>query len=143
MLVLARRGITLGAADDTMLMSYVLDAGKGAHDMDAVATRYLGRSPSRFAEVKNKDKALFTPEATPIAKAAAYTAEDADVTLRLWQVLKPRMAAEHVTRVYETLERPLPQVLARMEERGIAIDQGVRQGLADLTAQQVYPSPLW
>jgi len=68
-----------------MLISYVLDAGKGSHDMDAVANRYLGRSPSRFADVKSKDKALFTSEATPIARAAAYVTEDADVTLRLWQ----------------------------------------------------------
>ncbi|MBV9260225.1 MAG: DNA polymerase I [Pseudolabrys sp.] len=130
-LVLARRGVRLGAADDTMLMSYVLDAGKGAHDMDAVATRYLGRSPSRFNEVKNKDKAWFTPEATPIARTATYAAEDADVTLRLWQALKPRMAAEHVTHVYETLERPMPRVLAHMEERGISIDQGVLARLSN------------
>jgi DNA polymerase-1 len=129
-LVLARRGIRLGATDDTMLMSYVLDAGKGPHDMDAVANRYLGRSPSRFHEVKNKDKAQFTPEATPIAKAAAYAAEDADVTLRLWQALKPRMAAEQVVSVYETLERPMPRTLARMEERGISIDRTVLSRLS-------------
>ncbi len=131
MLVLARRGIRLGASDDTMLMSYVLDAGKGAHDMDAVAGRYLERSPSRFNDVKNKDKALFTPEATPIAKAAGYAAEDADVTFRLWQMLKPRMAAEHVVSVYETLERPMPRVLAHMEERGISIDQPVLARLSN------------
>jgi DNA polymerase-1 len=124
-LVLACRRVRLGATDDTMLMSYVLDAGKGAHDMDSVATRFLGRSPSRFNEVKNKEKALLTPEATPIARTATYAAEDADVTLRLWQVLKPRMVAEHVATVYDTLERPLPSVLARMEERGISIDQPV------------------
>ncbi|MBV9557590.1 MAG: DNA polymerase I [Pseudolabrys sp.] len=131
MLVLARRGIRLGTSDDTMLMSYVLDAGKGAHDMDAVATRYLGRSPSRFNDVKNKDKALFTPEAMPIAKASSYSAEEADVTLRLWQTLKPRMAAEHVVSVYETLERPLPRVLAHMEERGISIDLPVLARLSN------------
>jgi DNA polymerase I len=130
-LVLARRGIRLGATDDTMLMSYVLDAGKGSHDMDSVATRYLGRSPSRFNDIKNKDKALFTPEATPIARTAAYAAEDADVTLRLWQALKPRMAAEKVTRVYETLERPMPRVLACMEERGISVNPAVLSQLSN------------
>jgi DNA polymerase I len=130
-LVLACRGIRLGAADDTMLMSYVLDAGKGAHDMDSVATRYLGRSPSRFNDVKNKDKALFTPEATPIARTAAYAGEDADVTLRLWQALKPRMAAEKVVSVYETLERPMPRVLACMEERGISVDPAVLSQLSN------------
>jgi DNA polymerase I len=130
-LILARRGIRLGATDDTMLMSYVLDAGKGSHDMDSVATRYLGRSPSRFNDVKNKDRALFTPEATPIARTAAYAAEDADVTLRLWQALKPRMAAEKVTSVYEALERPMPRVLACMEEHGISVNPAVLTQLSN------------
>lgn len=130
-LVLACRGIRLGATDDTMLMSYVLDAGKGAHDIDSVVTRYFGRSPARFNDVKNKDKALFTPEATPIVRTAAYAAEDADVTLRLWQALKPRMAAEKVVSVYETLERPMPQVLASMEERGISVNPGVLSQLSN------------
>src|SRR5262245_46045795 len=130
-LVLARRGIRLGATDDTMLMSYVLDAGKGSHDMDSVATRYLGRSPSRFNDVKGKDRPLFTPEATPIARATAYAAEDTDVTLRLWQALKPRMAAERVVSVYETLERPMPRVLACMEERGISVNPAVLSQLSN------------
>src|SRR5262249_57713880 len=130
-LVLACRGIRLGAIDDTMLMSYVLDAGKTSHDMESVATRYLGRVPSRFNDVKSKDRALFTPEATPIARTASYAAEDADVTLRLWQALKPRMAAEKVVSVYEMLERPMPRVLASMEERGISVDPGVLSQLSN------------
>ncbi|HET7848934.1 MAG TPA: DNA polymerase I [Pseudolabrys sp.] len=130
-LVLACRGMRLGASDDTMLMSYVLDAGKGAHDMDSVATRYFGRSPSRFNDVKNKEKALFTQEAVPIERAAGYAAEDADVTLRLWQALKPRMAAEKVTTVYETLERPMPRVLAHMEGRGISVNPAVLSRLSN------------
>jgi len=130
-LALACRGIEIGALDDTMLMSYVLDAGKGAHDMDAVAYRYFGRSATRFADVKNKEKALLTPEATPIARAAVYAPEEADASLRLWQALKPRMAAEHVVGVYETLERPLASVLARMERRGIAIDRSVLARLSN------------
>jgi DNA polymerase-1 len=130
-LVLACRGVRLGATDDTMLMSYVLDAGKGAHDIDSVVTRYFGRNPSRFKEVKNKEKALFTPEATPIARAASYSAEDADLTLRLWEALKPRMAAEKVVSVYETLERPMPRVLASMEERGISVNPGTLSQLSN------------
>ena len=129
--VLACRGITLGACDDVMLMSYVLDAGKGAHDLDSLVTRYFGRGSARFVDVKNKEKALFTPEATPIARAASYVTEDADVLVRLWQALKPRMAAEHVVSVYETLERPLPAVLARMERRGISIDRAVLARLSN------------
>ena len=130
-LILACRGIRLGATDDTMLMSYVMDAGKGAHDIDSVVMRYFGRGPARFNDVKNKDKALFTPEATPIARAAAYATEDADIILRLWQALKPRMAADKVVGVYETLERPMPQVLASMEQRGISVDPGVLSQLSN------------
>ena len=130
-LVLACRGVRIGAIDDTMLISYVLDAGNGAHDMDAVVNRYLGRSPSRFNDAKSKDKALFTPEAIPIARAATYVGEDADVTLRLWQALKPRMAAEKVVSAYETLERPMPCVLARMEHRGISVDPAVLAQLSN------------
>ena len=122
-LVLARRGVHLGTTDDVMLMSYVLDAGKGSHDAIKLAERYFGREPSRFKDVKNKDKALFTPEATPIERTLSYAAEDTDMILRLWQALKPRMAAEQVVGVYETLERPMPRTLARMEERGISIDR--------------------
>jgi DNA polymerase-1 len=122
-LVLARRGVRIGCIDDVMLMSYVLDAGKGSHALENLGTRYFNRGLSRFHEVKNKEKALLTPEATPIARAATYAPEDADAMLRLWHALKPRMAAENVVSVYETLERPLARVLARMEERGISIDR--------------------
>jgi DNA polymerase-1 len=130
-LVLAARGIDLGAADDVMLISYVLDAGKGAHDTATLGSRYLDRMPSRFNEAKNKDKALFTAEATPISRTAAYAAEDADIILRLWQGLKPRMAADRVTAVYETLERQMPAVLSRMEKRGISIDRAVLAKLSN------------
>ncbi|HXX07806.1 MAG TPA: DNA polymerase I [Pseudolabrys sp.] len=130
-LVLACRGIRLGAIDDIMLMSYVMDAGKAAHDLDSMVTRYLGRRQSRFNDVKNKDRALFTPEATPIARTASYAAEDADIIFRLWQALKPRIAAEKVVTVYETLERPMPRVLACMEERGISVDPAVLSQLSN------------
>jgi DNA polymerase-1 len=130
-LVLARRGIRIGCIDDTMLMSYALDAGKGAHDMDSVMTRYFGRGPSRFNDVKSKERALFTPEAMPLARAAAFAAEEADATVRLWRMLKVRMAAEKVVTVYETLERPMPHVLARMEERGISIDPAMLAQLSN------------
>ncbi len=129
-LVLARRGVRLGTTDDTMLMSYVLDAGKGSHELIKVAERYFGREPSRFKDAKNKDKALFTPDATPIERALSYAPEDTDMILRLWQALKPRMAAEQVVSVYETLERPMPRTLARMEERGISIDRAVLSRLS-------------
>ena len=130
-LVLAQRGIALAGYDDTMLMSYVLDAGKGGHDMGSVVERWLGRPAARFKDIKNKEKALLTPLTTPVERAATYVAEDADVVLRLHSALKPRMAAEHVMAVYETLERPMPRVLANMERRGISIDQAVLAKLSN------------
>ena len=131
MLVLMQRSVSLGACDDTMLMSYVLDAGKGSHGFDAVVERWFGRPALRFKDAKNRDKALLTPMTTPIERTAPYAAEEADIVLRLHGALKPRMAAEHVTAVYETLERPMPRVLARMEQRGISIDQSVLSRLSN------------
>jgi len=135
-LVLARHGVEVSPFDDTMLMSYVLDAGKGGHGMDELAEKWLGHRTIRFADVAGSGKAQVTFDRVPIDKATEYAAEDADVTLRLWLLLKPRLVAEHVATVYETLERPLVPVLARMEQRGIAIDQKVLARLSKEFAQE-------
>jgi DNA polymerase-1 len=135
-LVFARRGIELRAYDDTMLMSYVLDAGKGGHGMDELSEKWLGHQTIHFEHVAGSGKSQVSFDCVPIDKAAEYAAEDADVTLRLWRVLKPRLPAEHVTTVYETLERPLLPVLARMEARGIAIDRQVLSRLSGEFAQE-------
>jgi DNA polymerase-1 len=124
------RGITLAPYDDTMLISYVLDAGKNGYGMDSLSEQWLGHKPIAFNEVAGSGKGQVTFDCVEINKAAEYAAEDADVTLRLWLVLKPRLAAERMTNVYETLERPMIPVLARMEQRGISID---RQELARLS----------
>ncbi len=131
-LIFALRGIEVGPHDDTMLMSYVLDAGRSDHGMDVLSERWLGHKPIRFNEVAGAGKAQLTFDCVPIDKATSYAAEDADVTLRLWQVLKPRLVAEHMSTVYETLERPLAPLLARMERRGISID---RQTLSRLSGE--------
>jgi len=122
-LIFAQRGIDVRPFDDTMLMSYVLDAGKNGHGMDDLSERWLGHQTIHYSHVAGTGKARVTFDNVAIDKATEYAAEDADVTLRLWQALKPRMPAEHVTTVYETLERPLVPVLARMEQRGISIDR--------------------
>ena len=106
-----------------MLISYVLDAGKGGHGMDDLSERCLGHKTIHFDEVAGTRQGEVTFDCVAVDKATDYAAEDADVTLRLWNALKPRMTAEHVTTVYETLERPLMPVLARMERRGISIDR--------------------
>ena len=130
------RGIEVRSTDDTMLMSYVLDAGRSSHGMDPLSERYLNHKPIPFSEVAGTGKSQVTFDCVTIEKASEYAAEDADVTLRLWHVLKPRLAAEHMSSVYETLERPLVNVLARMERRGISIDRQVLSRLSGEFAQR-------
>jgi DNA polymerase-1 len=134
-LVLKRYGIVLAPFDDTMLISYVLDAGKGSHGMDELSRRHLGHQPITFADVAGTGRAKVSFDHVALDRATAYAAEDADVTLRLWQVLKPRLAAERRTTVYETLERRLVDVLARMEERGILVDRQILSRLSGDFAQ--------
>ena len=135
-LVFAQRGIEMTAYDDTMLISYVLDAGKGGHGMDDLAKRWLNHDTIHFQHVAGSGKSQVTFDCVSIEKATEYAAEDADVTLRLWYALKARLAAERVTTVYETLERAMPAVLARMERRGISIDRQVLSRLSGEFAQE-------
>ena len=135
-LVMKRHGITLQSFDDTMLMSYVLDAGKGNHGMDGLSEKWLGHTPIPYKDVAGSGKSSITFDLVDIDRATAYAAEDADVTLRLWLVLKPRLAAEGLTRIYERLERPLVPVLAHMEERGITVDRQILSRLSGELAQK-------
>lgn len=134
-LVMKRHGIAMRSFDDTMLMSYVLDAGNGAHGMDSLAERWLGHTPIAYKEVTGTGRSSLTFDFVDIDKATAYAAEDADIALRLWHVLKPRLAAKGLTRVYERLERPLISVLAGMEERGITVDRQILSRLSGELAQ--------
>jgi DNA polymerase-1 len=133
--VLKRHGIDVRPFDDTMLISYVLDAGKGSHGMDELSRRHLGHSPISFSEVAGTGRNKVTFDKVEISKATAYAAEDADVTLRLWQLLKPRLVAERRATVYETLERPMVNTLARMEMRGIMVDRQILSRLSGDFAQ--------
>jgi DNA polymerase-1 len=135
-LIFARRGIDVYPYEDTMLMSYVLDAGKGGHHIDDLAERWLGHQTIHLDNVVGTGKSQVRFDRVAIEKAAEYSAEDADVTLRLWQALRARLAAEQVTTVYETLERPLVPVLGRMERRGISIDRQVLSRLSGEFAQR-------
>ncbi|MFZ4531635.1 MAG: DNA polymerase I, partial [Alsobacter sp.] len=133
--VLARHGIRVWPADDTMLMSYVLDAGRNGHGMDELSQKWLGHKPIAFGEVAGTGKSFVGFARVAIDTATAYAAEDADVTLRLWRALKPRLVAESMATPYETLERPLIEVLGRMEQRGIAIDRQILSRLSGEFAQ--------
>ena len=134
-LMFAENGIEIVGCDDTMLLSYVLDAGRGGHGMDDLAKRHLGHTCIPYKELTGTGKSAVTFDMVDIERATQYAAEDADVTLRLWRVLKPRLAAEGMTSVYERLERPLIDVVAKMEQRGITVDRQILSRLSGELAQ--------
>ncbi|MGB0085558.1 MAG: DNA polymerase I [Rhodomicrobiaceae bacterium] len=135
MLVLRRYGIRLAPIDDTLLMSYALDGGTSSHGMDELSQRHLGHKPISFKDVAGTGKSQVTFDRVGVEKATEYAAEDADVTLRLWHVLAPRLAAEGMAAVYERLERPLVQVLVDMEYAGIRIEPAVLRRLSGQFAE--------
>jgi DNA polymerase-1 len=135
MVMFAQASITVRNYDDAQLMSYALDAGRNAHGLDTLSALWLGHATMSHGELTGSGKGKLTFDQVAIDRATAYSAEDADVILRLWRVLKPRLVAERMTTVYETLERPLVSVLARMERRGISIDRQVLLRLSGDFAQ--------
>jgi DNA polymerase-1 len=120
--VLSRYGIAVAPIEDTMLISYVLEAGLHNHGMDELSALWLGHQPISFKEVAGAGKAQKSFKHIALDPATCYAAEDADVTLRLYNLLRPRLAREGLLTVYETLERPMPPVLAQMECEGIRVD---------------------
>jgi DNA polymerase-1 len=136
--VLKRHGVDMRPFDDTLLISYVLDAGRyglAGHGMNELADRHLGHKTIHYKEVAGTGKNAVSFDRVALDKATCYAAEDADVTLRLWMLLKPRLAAERRTNVYETLERPLVDVIARMEMHGIKVDRQILSRLSGDFAQ--------
>jgi DNA polymerase-1 len=130
-LLLARHDTALRPFDDIMLMSYVLDAGLGGHDLADLASRHFDHTAIDIADIAGKGRTLVAFEQIAIERACPYCAEQPDLTLRLWRLLKARLTAERMVTVYETLERPLVPVLAKMERAGIRIDRTI---LARLSA---------
>jgi DNA polymerase-1 len=137
LVLLKRYGIDVAPIEDTMLISYALDAGNNNHGMDRLSELHLGHETISFGQVAGTGKAQVSFDKVALDKATDYAAEDADVTLRLWRMLKPRLAAEGRTTVYETLERPLVDVLAKMEARGISIDRQILSRLSGEFAQSL------
>ncbi len=121
--VLHRYGIDIAPFDDTMLLSYVVDGTVHGHGMDELSKLHLGHAPVPFKEVAGVGKAQISFDQIDLKPATEYAAEDADVTLRLWQILKPRLTATKMHTVYEMLERPMPQVLSTMELHGVKVDR--------------------
>lgn len=135
--IFAREGVTVAPIDDTMLLSYAQHAGLHGHGMDTLADRYLNHQCIPIKTLIGTGKSQVTFDRVEIDRAAPYAAEDADVTLRLWRLLKPRLHAARVTKVYETLERPLVPVLARMEMAGIRVDRQVLSRMSGAFAQKM------
>ena len=122
MQVMARHGIEVAPIDDTMLLSYVLEGGLHGHGLDDLASLHLGHTNIKYSEVTGTGKKQISFAEVELDKALDYAAEDAEVTGRLYRQLRPRIATEHMTTVYETLERALVPVLSDMERTGISVD---------------------
>ncbi|OHT18340.1 DNA polymerase I [Edaphosphingomonas haloaromaticamans] len=132
LIMFRRNGIDVAPYDDTMLLSYDLDAGLRGHGMDELSVAHFGHAPIAFKDVCGTGKSQISFDKVQLDRATAYAAEDADVTLRLWRKLKPRLAREEATRVYELVDRPLVPVVAEMEMAGIRVD---REELARLSGE--------
>ena len=137
LLVLARYGVAVSPLEDTMLISYALDAGRNNHGLDELAQKHLGHANIPFSEVAGSGRSFIGFARVPLDRATEYSGEDSDVTLRLWRLLKPRLTAERRDHVYETLERPMVATLAAMERRGVMIDRAILSRLSGEFAQDM------
>ena len=135
--IFARLGIHVAPIDDTMLLSYALHGGEHGHGMDTLSERYLGHTPIPIKPLLGSGKSAITFDKVPLEDATPYAAEDADITLRLWKLLKPQLHLKQVTRVYETLERPMVGVLSRMEMSGIKVDRDVLSRMSNAFAKKM------
>lgn len=135
--IFARHQITVAPIDDTMLMSYALNAGLHGHGMDTLSERYLGHEPIPIKSLLGSGKSAITFDRVPVDEAVTYAAEDADITLRLWQLFRPQLHRARVATVYETLERPLVPVLAAMEMSGVKVDRDTLSRMSNAFAQKM------
>ena len=135
--IFARLGLDVAPCDDTMLMSYALNAGIHNHGMDVLSERYLSHTPIPIKTLLGTGKSAITFDRVPVDEAVKYAAEDADITLRLWQIFKPQLHRKQVTTVYEVMERPLMPVLAKMEMSGIKVDRDTLSRMSNAFAQKM------
>lgn len=135
--IFVRYGAVVAPIDDTMLISYAQNAGLHNHGMDALSERYLNHKPIAIKSLIGAGKSQITFDRVPIDDASPYAAEDADITLRLWQLLKPQLHLKNVATVYETMERPLVPVLAQMERHGIKVDRDALSRMSNTFAQKM------
>lgn len=135
--ILSRYGIEITTFDDTMLLSYAMHGGLHNHGMDALSERYLDHSPISIKTLIGSGKSAITFDKVKIEDAVTYAAEDADITLRLWKIFKQKLHLSKVTKVYESLERPLVSVLAQMEKNGVKVDRETLSRMSNAFAQKM------
>ena len=135
--IFAQLGVSVTPFDDTMLMSYAMHAGLHGHGMDTLSERYLNHTPIPIKPLLGAGKSAITFDKVPLAEAVPYAAEDADITLRLWQLFKPALHRVQTTRVYETMERPLVPVLMQMERHGVKVDRDTLSRMSNAFAQKM------
>jgi len=121
-IIFYHRGITINTMEDTMLMSYVLDAGKNRHNMDTLSELHLGHKTISYKDLVGSGKKQLTFDQVDIKKATEYAAEDADITFRLYKILKKNLVKEKLENIYEIFEKPLVEILAKMEIQGVKVD---------------------
>ncbi|SHG92042.1 DNA polymerase I [Cognatishimia maritima] len=135
--IFKRYGVSVAPIDDTMLMSYAMNAGIHNHGMDTLSETYLSHKPISIKSLLGSGKSAITFDKVPLDEAVKYAAEDADITLRLWQLFKPQLHQKKVTTVYETLERPLVPVLSEMEMHGVLVDRDTLSRMSNAFAQKM------
>jgi len=129
-LVLDKYNIKVNSYDDTMLISYSLGSGGTRHSLDFLAKKYMSHSAISFKEIAGSGKSQKSFNEISINEASIYAAEDADITFRLWKILRPRLMNEKISSVYETIERPLAKVIMDMEKNGVCVDEKILKELS-------------
>ena len=129
-IILKRQGIDLKPIEDTMLISYTLDAGNNRHNLDTLSELYLGHKTISYKDIVGSGKKQLNFSEVDIAKATEYAAEDADVTLRLYEILLERLESEKLSKIYEVFEKPMIKILSKMETHGIKVDDNYLKTLS-------------
>ncbi len=129
-IIFKNNGIMLNPVDDTMLLSYTLDAGNNRHNMDTLAKLHLGHKTISYKDVVGTGKKQLNFSEVDLKSATEYAAEDADVTLRLYEILSERVAEEKLEKIYEVFEKPMINILSKIETNGIKVDDDYLKGLS-------------
>ena len=129
--IFLQHGIQMNSIEDTMLMSYALDAGKNRHGMDLLSEIHLDHKPITFKDVAGTGKSQVTFDQVDIEQAKEYACEDADITLKLYEAFEKRLFSENVLTVYDQLEKPLVKILSTIENNGVKVDQKILHKLSE------------